>query len=134
MSGPYDDILDLPHHVSTTHPPMPMADRAAQFSPFAALTGYDDAIRETARRTDRRAEPSEEVLAMLDQKLRLLARQPGAAARFTWFVPDVRKAGGAYVTVEGVVRRIDTDARRVLLENGTLIPLNDVLEIEVLDE
>ena len=105
----YNDIIDLPHHISTTRPRMSMLDRAAQFSPFAALTGYDAAIKETGRLTGQRIELTEECRAVLDRKqqvlLENLAEHPEVSV--TYFVPDERKSGGAYVTVAGRVKKVD---------------------------
>lgn len=127
----YDDIIDLPHHVSKTHPHMPVSDRAAQFAPFAALTGYDDAIRETARLTDEKIELDEECKAVLNAKLLLLQEhlkeQPAAA--ITYFRPDEKKAGGAYVTVSGNIKKIDTYERVIVLDNGTKVPMDDIVEM-----
>lgn len=132
MSGPYDDIIHLPHHVSKTRPQMSMQDRAAQFSPFAALTGYDDEIHETARLTDQRVELSEDEKQVLDRKqqclLEHLTEQP--AITVTCFVPDSRKAGGAYRTVCGRLKKLDTFARRIILTDGTQIPMEDVVDME----
>ncbi len=130
MSGAYDDIIHLPHPTSARHPRMSMIDRAAQFTPFQALSGHGAAIEETARLTDRRIELTEEEKALLDEKLRLLL-ETGGAGVFTWFLPDERKDGGAYVTSEGVVKKIDPLEGRVVLANGTAIPVEDILEIEV---
>nr|WP_325188438.1 hypothetical protein [uncultured Oscillibacter sp.] len=127
MSGPYDDIIDLPHPTSERHPRMPMANRAAQFSPFAALSGYDDAVKETARLTDGKIELTEEEKANLDARLQLL--EPGIAASFTYFQPDSRKQGGAYVTASGEVKRIDGIAREIILMDGRRIPIDDILEV-----
>ena len=128
----YDDIIDLPHHVSATRPRMSMIDRAAQFSPFAALTGYDAAIKETGRLTDERIELSEESRAALDIKQQLLmdnlADRPVVSV--TYFVPDERKSGGAYVTVTGQVKKIDEFARLLILTDGVKIPLDEVLDLE----
>ena len=127
----YDDIIDLPHHVSATRPRMSMIDRAAQFSPFAALTGYDAAIKETGRMTDERIELSEESRAVLDGKQQLLldnlADHPEVSV--THFVPDERKSGGAYVTVTGQVKKVDEFERLLILTDGTKIPLDDILDI-----
>ena len=127
MSGPYDDIIDLPHPTSERHPRMPMANRAAQFSPFAALSGYDDAVKETARLTDGKIGLTEEEKANLDARLQLL--EPGIAASFTYFQPDSRKQGGAYVTASGEVKRIDGIAREIILMDGRRIPIDDILEV-----
>ena len=128
----YDDIIDLPHHVSATRPRMSMIDRAAQFSPFAALTGYDAAIKETGRLTDERIDLSEESRAALDRKQQILldnlADHPEISV--TYFVPDERKSGGAYVTVTGRVKKVDDYQRLLILTDGTKIPLDDILDIE----
>lgn len=128
----YDDIIDLPHHVSATRPRMSMIDRAAQFSPFAALTGYDAAIKETGRLTDERIELSEERRAALDRKQQILldnlADQPEVSV--TYFVPDERKSGGAYVTVTGRVKKVDDYQRLLVLTDGTKIPLDEILDME----
>lgn len=132
MTGQYEDIIHLPHHVSSKRPQMPMLDRAAQFSPFAALTGYDDAIHETGRLTAQRVELDEDELARLDEKFRVLQKhlneQP--MVRFTYFKPDERKSGGAYMTVSGVIRKIRDYEREVLLQDGTIIPVDDIVELE----
>ena len=127
--GAYDDIINLPHPTSARHPRMPMADRAAQFSPFAALTGHGAAIRETARLTDRKIELTEDEKTVLDEKLCLLL-DTGGEAVFTWFLPDERKDGGAYVTAAGSIRKLDLPGRRVILTGGAVIPVEDILEIE----
>ncbi len=131
MSTPYDDILLLPHHVSEKHPPMSRLDRAAQFSPFAALTGYDAAVQETARLTDRRIELDEGERAAIDQRLMLLQERlpEPTEVTITYFVPDKKKAGGAYVSVSGTVKKIDDYERMVILRNGTSIPIDDILHI-----
>ena len=132
MSGPYDDIISLPHHVSARHPHMPVSDRAAQFAPFAALTGYDAAIRETARRTDRKVEQTEEAKAVLDRKQQLLLESAEAhpPVTVTYFRPDDRKSGGSYVTVSGRFRKIDPLKRLLILTDKTCIPLDDILDLE----
>ena len=115
--GNYDDIIDLPHHVSETHPPMSRADRAAQFSPFAALTGYDAAVRESARVTEQRIELDEGVKAELNARLNCilehLSEHPQVS--ITYFMPDEKKSGGAYRTVTGAVRKLDSFAKTLTL-------------------
>jgi hypothetical protein len=132
MTGPYDDIINLPHHVSDKRAQMSMQDRAAQFSPFAALTGYDSAIRETARLTDAKLELTEETMAVLNMKLQMaadsIAEQPELS--FTYFKPDEKKAGGAYVTVSGTVKRVDDYERLVILQSGERIPMDNLLDID----
>ena len=127
----YDDIINLPHHVSTTHPQMSRQDRAAQFSPFAALTGYDAAVKETARLTDRRMELDEYEKTALDEKLKEALKYPEEEITITYFRPDERKAGGSYLTVRSKVRKIKESERLIVLEDGTKIPLDDISEIEV---
>lgn len=124
----YDDIIDLPRPKSK-HEPMPMSDRAAQFSPFAALTGYGDAIDETARLTDARIELSEEERAELDYKQQYLATLDAPTVTVTYFVPDERKSGGAYVTHTGVLKRVDEVERMVVFEDGLRVPLDEVVDI-----
>ena len=104
MNNRYDEIINLPHHVSTTRPQMPMSDRAAQFAPFAALTGYDSAIKETGRLTDEKIELDEEALTALDMKYQLLMDvfDDAPEVTITFFQPDERKAGGKYASQVGV--------------------------------
>jgi len=132
MSGQYDDIINLPHHVSSKRPQMSMEDRAAQFSPFAALTGYDAAIKETGRLTDSQIELGEETLKHLNEQFQLLLDRIGdnPLVHITYFIPDARKAGGAYTTASGVVKKLDTHLRLIILENGVKIPMDDIFSIE----
>ena len=132
MNGKYDEIMGLPHHVSKTRPQMPMSDRAAQFAPFAALTGYDAAIKETGRLTDERIELDVEALSALDMKYQLLmeALDEAPEVTITYFQPDERKAGGKYVSAVGAVKKIDDFERRITMRDGTRIPMDDVLSID----
>ena len=132
MNGKYDEIMGLPHHVSNTRPQMPMSDRAAQFAPFAALTGYDAAIKETGRLTDERIELDVEALSALDMKYQLLmeALDEAPEVTITYFQPDERKAGGKYVSAVGTVKKIDDFERRITMRDGTRIPMDDVLSID----
>ena len=132
MNGKYDEIMGLPHHVSKTRPQMPMSDRAAQFAPFAALTGYDAAINETGRLTDERIELDVEALSALDMKYQLLmeALDEAPEVTITYFQPDERKAGGKYVSAVGTVKKIDDFERRITMRDGTRIPMDDVLSID----
>ena len=125
----YDDIIDLPRPKSK-HEPMPMSDRAAQFSPFAALTGYGDAIDETARLTDARIELSEEERAELDYKQQYLSTLDSTMVTVTYFVPDSRKSGGAYVTHTGVLKRVDEVESMVVFKDGLRVPLDEVMDIK----
>lgn len=128
----YDDIIHLPHHVSTIHPHMPVSDRAAQFSPFAALTGYDAAVKETARLTDERAELDENAKAVLDEKFRMLqevlSRHPKITV--TYFQQDEKKSGGAYVSVTEHVKKIDIYGQFLLMEDGVKIPLKEIFNMQ----
>lgn len=131
MDG-YEDILNLPHHVSKTRPQMSMLDRAAQFSPFAALTGYDDAIKETGRLTDEKIEMDEDRKTALDMKqaylIEMIDEQPEIS--ITYFLPDTKKSGGAYVTVTGNLKRFDEYERLLILTDGKKIPMDDIADIE----
>lgn len=131
----YDDIINLPHFVSKKYPQMSMSDRAAQFSPFAALTGYDAAIKETARLTDRRVELDEDVLDRLNERLYILRKvlDDGSVypeVRITYFEKDLRKDGGKYITVSGRVRKIHEYRNVVIFEDGTEIPVHDISDID----
>lgn len=127
----YDDIIGLPHHVSKTHPQMPLSARAAQFAPFAALTAHGEAVKETARLTDERIELDEDCRAALDLKLLQIHRQQAAhpSVTITYFVPDRQKAGGAYVEAAGRVKKIDEYERAVILTDGTKIPADEIIDL-----
>ena len=128
----YREIIDLPHHVSPTRPQMPMSDRAAQFAPFAALTGYDSAIKETGRLTDEKIDLDEEALTDLNMRYQLLvdALDEEPEVEITYFKPDERKSGGEYVTVTGTVKKVDDFERLITMQNGTKIPMDDVLAVD----
>jgi len=132
LSGKYDDIIDLPHHQSSTQPHMSGIDRAAQFSPFQALSGNDSAVKETARLTDQRIELDEDAIEALDERLRYLQEhiEDRPEAAITYFVPDGWKQGGASTTVSGAVKKINTYERLILMMNGTVISIDDIIEIE----
>ena len=136
MSGNYDDIIALPHPEPRTHPRMSLHDRAAQFSPFAALTGHSAAIAETGRLTDSRVTLDESEMARVDaalQRLReLLSQEP--VASITYFVPDERKAGGSYQTITGTARRIDTANGVLLLTDQRAIPIPDILAVAIQED
>lgn len=128
----YDDIIDLPHHVSTTRAHMSLHDRAAQFLPFAALTGYDDAIKETGRLTKERISLSESEIESLNERLHILSEEQDSHPKIsvTYFVPDENKAGGAYETTEGSVKRIDEYRRVLVLTDGRQIAMEDMIELD----
>ena len=132
MKTPYADIIDLPHHVSRNHPQMPLRDRAAQFAPFAALTGYEAAVGETARLTDQKreldAQEAEELNRQLAAVIEHLSERPEVTVEY--FVPDERKAGGAYVTVTGRVRHVSVPEKVLVMEDGTVIPMDDIVSLK----
>ena len=132
IKSKYDEIMGLPHHVSRTRPQIPMSDRAAQFAPFTALTGYDSAIKETGRLTDEKIELNEEALTALDMKYQFLmdALDDAPEVTITYFQPDERKAGGKYVSAVGVVRKVDDFERRITMQDGAKIQMDDVLSID----
>lgn len=132
MTDHYDDIIDLPHHVSPTRPQMPMSDRAAQFSPFAALVGYDAAIRETGRLTDAKVEMEDDALNDLDEKFQVLMDhlKEKPEIKITYFRADERKVGGAYLQVSGVVRKTSEFERKLILDDGIEIKLDDIVDLE----
>ena len=125
----YDDIINLPHHVSSRHPQMPMMNRAAQFSPFAALTGYEDAVRETARLTDEKIELDEYEKEELDRKIQWLGSHldEHIPVSITYFQPDDRKAGGTYEEIIDTIRKINVYEHEILLTKGTKIPIMNIL-------
>ena len=133
MSGPYEDISHLPHPTSKKHPRMSMEERAAQFSPFAALTGFGGVIQETGRLTDRRVELGESDRAELERTLNFLDLQEEEhpLVQVTYFLPDERKEGGSYVTVTGHLKRIDQVEGVLLLQEGVRVPIRDIREVRV---
>ena len=129
----YDDILNMPHHVSSTRPQMSMHDRAAQFSPFAALVGYDDAVKETARLTNEKLELTADKITDLNQKIAFLTEHADERPEITieYFISDEKKTGGKYVTLSGNFRRIDEYNHNMVFVSGEEIPLNDIFMIEL---
>lgn len=132
ISHKYDDIINLPHHVSKKHPQMSLHDRAAQFSPFAALTGHKAAINETARLTDEKQILSEDVIAKLNEQLNLIKENIGTnqTVTITYFVPDDKKSGGAYISNTGVVKKINEYNHTVILTDKTVIPIEQISEMQ----
>jgi len=128
----YKDILEMEHHTSSTHPRMPRAARAAQFSPFAALTGYEDVIEEAARLTDGRIELAEDARKALDEKFQTLERtgEAGQEVIITYFKEDARKKGGAYLTVSGRIKKTDGISGCIIMEDGISIPMADVFSLK----
>lgn len=132
MTGSYDDIINLPHHVLASRPRMSALDRAAQFSPFAALTGYDDAVKETARLTDERIELDESSKAALNERLLMIQGQLNDQPQVSiiYFQPDDKKAGGTYITATGCVKKIDEYERTAAMKDGTKISIDDIIKID----
>ena len=130
--GAYDDIIRLPRPASMGHPRMALPDRAAQFAPFAALTGYEAAIAETARLTDARPEPDEYTKAAISDKLRVIADGDTGQhpVSITYFSPDTRKRGGGCATAAGTVKKIDEYHRIVVMAGGTKVPIDDIIAID----
>ena len=129
---PYEDIVDLPHYVSKKHPQPTMADRAARFAPFAAITGYEEMVLEEARVTDDRIEMDESSKAALNEKLNMILEfiDEQSEVSITYFEPDKRKAGGAYVTVTGTVKRIDEYEHLVIMTDGKKINIDDIYNLQ----
>ena len=132
ITNSYEDIIDLPHHTSTTHPPMSAFDRAAQFSPFAALTGHDAAITESARLTETRVELDEYSKADLNRRLCILQdrmdEQPSVS--ITYFQPDTKKSGGAYITAAGCIKKMVEYERAVVMQDDTRIPIDQIIAVD----
>lgn len=133
MSNKYEGIINLPHHVSNKHPKMTLEARAAQFAPFAALTGYDDEIKETERLTNERIELDDEVKNFLNNKIRIILEQISTrpVITFTYFIPDLQKEGGKYVTVTGIVKKINEYKKMIILEDKTEISIKEIINIQI---
>ncbi len=127
----YDDIIHLPHPVSSRHPQMPLSDRAAQFSPFAALTGHDAAIRETARLTEEKTELDEDGKELLNEKLQMI-NEALPEVEVTYFQPDAGKNGGTYRKFRGRVKKIDGYNRMIFFADQTAVPIDDLYSIEII--
>ena len=135
MTHRYDDIIHLPHPTSGKHPRMPRPNRAAQFAPFAALSGYEDAVSETARLTDRMIEPDEDSLSLLNDRLHaLMADDSKPEVVLTVFEPDEQKEGGCYLPIQGRIRRVDEAARTLILTDRTVIEMERILRIDFPNE
>ena len=133
MSDKYDDIINMPHHVSRTRAQMPRRSRAAQFAPFAALTGYEEAVAESARLTDGRTELCEDDAAELNKKIQLIMARIACEpyCEIIYFVPDRHKSGGEYITVSGNVRFIEDATGQLVFCGGRRIPLGDIVSISL---
>ena len=133
MGNKYDDIIDLPHHISKKHPRMSLEDRSAQFASFAALTGYEDIINETARITNAKIELDEESKLTLNRKIQEIKKKINEKLNITitYFIPDLKKTGGRYVTINGIVKKIDEYKKILILEDKTEILISDIVEIKL---
>lgn len=127
----YDDIINLPHHISKKHPQMSLYARSAQFAPFAALTGYEEAVKETARETNERIDIDDELKSILDGKLQIILEQikNHPEISITYFIADTKKDGGEYVTVTGLVEKVDLYNQYIYLVDNTEIPINEIIDI-----
>lgn len=128
----YDDMMDMPHHTSAVHPHMSVYDRAAQFAPFAALTGHDTAIRETARLTESRVELDEYSKADLNRRLCILQDRidEKPEVSITYFQPDTKKSGGQYMTASGCIKKMEEYERAVIMEDDTRIPMDQIFAVD----
>ena len=128
----YDDIINFEHHKSKNHPPMSLYARSAQFAPFAALTGYDDEVKETARLTDHKIEITDEIRSVLDRKIQIIREKiyMKPIITFTYFVPDLKKDGGSYKAVTDNVLKIDKYRKSIILKDKTEIPIQDIISVE----
>ncbi len=128
----YQDIINMPHHVSKNHPQMSRYERSAQFAPFAALSGYEDIIKEEGRLTDNRIEINEEAKFILDRKMQILMnsidKKPFISV--TYFVPDERKSGGEYVSINEYIKKIDVLKQIVVTENGIVVPVIEIVDMQ----
>lgn len=131
MSNKYDDIINLPHYVSKKYPQMSLESRAMQFASFSALTGFEYEIEETSRLTDKRLDLDEDEQKVLDHKLQIiqknLCKKP--IITFTYFIPDLKKDGGKYVTISGPIKKIDEYKKIIVLEDNSTIPINEIINI-----
>lgn len=127
----YDDIINLPHHISKKHPQMSLYARSAQFAPFAALTGYEEAVKENARETNERIDIEDELKSILDGKLQIILEQikNHPEISITYFIADTKKDGGEYVTVTGLVKKVDLYNQYIYLVDNTEIPINEIIDI-----
>lgn len=129
---PYEDIINIPRHISRTRPQASMADRAARFSPFAAINGYEEMVMEAARVTEERAEITEAAKELINEKLNMIAEfiNEEHEVTITYFEPDKKKSGGAYISTAGVVKRIDELKRIVVMKNNKKIKIDDIYALD----
>lgn len=129
---PYEDIVNLPRHISKVHPQATMADRAARFSPFAAISGYEDMVKEAARVTEERIDITDATKELLNEKLNMIIEflDEAPEVTITYFEPDKKKDGGAYISITGTVKRIDEYERIVLMSDDKKIRIEEIYAIE----
>ncbi len=127
----YSDIINMEHHVSAIHPQMSIANRAAQFAPFAALTGYDSAVNETGRLTHERIELDDNAREILDNKFLRLREDGTLFVKLSYFLKDLKKEGGEYVTIEGSIKKLDDYTQHIIMKSGEVIAYDDILDIEI---
>ena len=127
----YDDIIEMDHHISKKHPQMSLYAHSAQFAPFAALTGYEDAVKETGREVGERIDIDDELKNILETKIQILTEKINKKVEttFTYFLPDLTKNGGEYISVTGIVKKIDSYNQKIILEDNTEIFVNDIIDI-----
>ena len=127
----YDDIINLPHHISTKHPRMTLETRSAQFAPFAALTGYEDAIEETGRLTTDKIDIDDEIKCKINEKIQLIKSNllMHYKVSIKYFIPDAKKEGGCYKFVSGIVKKIDEYKQIIIMEDKTEISINEIIDI-----
>ena len=130
----YNDIINLPHHVSKTHPRMSLHDRAAQFSPFAARTGHEEEINESARLTEKKLELDEDEKIRINEKLQFIKNNidKDITVTFTYFVPDVKKAGGEYRKITGKVKKINIYEHKIIMSEGMIINIEDIIDVDIM--
>lgn len=135
-NGEYEDIINLPRHISKKHPQMSLEVRSAQFAPFSALTGYDEQIQETSRITNKKKGINEEMKMILDEKLQIIQQEINKKPKITvtYFIPDSKKDGGKYATITGKVIKIDKFKQLIILENKIEIPIKEICEIILLQD
>lgn len=127
----YEDIINLPHHVSSKHPHMTLEERSAQFAPFAALTGFEDCVEETGRLTDAKIDISEDVKEILNEKIKNILKkaEKNPTIKLTYFIPDNKKSGGKYSKIEGKIKKINEINQEIIFVNGIKIKIKDIVDI-----
>lgn len=126
--GKYDKIINMPHHTSSNRIRMSLLDRAAQFAPFAALTGYEESIKEVARLTDKKIELTDEEFEIINSKIKyIIENKIQEEIEIIYFVPDEKKDGGCYYTYKGLIKKVDEFNKAIILENREQIKISDIV-------